>query len=60
MCGQTEIPPQVVAEATHTSFPIWRVKRPYDGVSVLNSTLFTMPIVLLVGLGYFLFNFYNF
>lgn len=41
---ETEIPPQVEAEASHTSFPIWRITRPYDGVSVRDTTCyFAMP-----------------
>jgi len=34
----TKSPPQVVAEATHTGFPIWRMKRPRDGFSGLHTT----------------------
>jgi hypothetical protein len=30
-------------EASHTSFLIWRIKRPHDGFFTLNSTSFAMP-----------------
>lgn len=31
-------PPRVETEVSHTGFPIWRVKRPYHGFFMLNST----------------------
>lgn len=49
---ETEIPPQVETEVSHTSFPIWRIRRPYDGVSVPYTTNFHHASCK-GGLGYF-------
>ena len=36
----TKSPPRVVAEATHTGFPIRRIRRPHDGFCVPYTTFF--------------------
>lgn len=39
----TKSPPQVVAEATHTSFQVWQVMRPRDGFFMHYLTFLPYP-----------------
>gem|GEM_PF-4665215 len=52
MVGNTESPPQVETEVSHTSFPIWRIRRPCDGFSVPYTTLDHA----ISGLGHYIFS----
>gem|GEM_PF-4494282 len=40
---ETKSPPQVAAEATHISFPIWQVMQPCDGMFMHYLTLAPCP-----------------